>query len=289
MHPAVFLAALGGAAAASCSPRPSYTTTTMNSSCPIALDGRVPKSLALTALDTDNGIFNPEYVKGNNLSWSEIILFPEVPASRFDLAQYKPLEVTINNASIFQTQYGFRRAGLQFANDTAENSPGYVGVKTLHWSIKGDPGRALNRSHEYLNVWHEAADYSSNQIQFQTGKMIDQPDLDADSWKLFDRNSTLLWSVPIETEEWQNFAVTLDIDANTVQVFYSTGKDALEAASEVIDADLSGGGQFQLGLLKKPTGTADVTNSGYQEAPFEEGLIYGGIFVEDSAGGCISL
>lgn len=48
-------------------------------------------------------------------------------------------------------------------------------------------------------------------------------------------------------------------------------------------------GQYQIGILKKPTGTSDVTNSGYQEAPFEEGLIYGGIFVEDSSDGCISL
>lgn len=72
-------------------------------------------------------------------------------------------------------------------------------------------------------------------------------------------------------------------------MYYSTGTDALVAATEVLDADLSGMGQFQIGILKKPTGTSDVANAGFQEAPFEEGLIYGGIFVEDSTGGCISL
>lgn len=59
--------------------------------------------------------------------------------------------------------------------------------------------------------------------------------------------------------------------------------------TEALAADLSGEGQFQIGILKKPTGSSDVVNAGYQEAPFEEGLIYGGIFVEDSTDGCISL
>lgn len=53
--------------------------------------------------------------------------------------------------------------------------------------------------------------------------------------------------------------------------------------------DNSGGGQYQFGILKKPTGTSDVVNSGYQEANIDEGQIYGGIFVEDSSNGCVSL
>lgn len=78
-------------------------------------------------------------------------------------------------------------------------------------------------------------------------------------------------------------------EPSTVQIYYSLGDATLAAVTEVIDADLSGEGQFQLGMIKKPTGTSDVVNAGYQEAPFEEGQIYGGIFVEDSTGGCISL
>lgn len=208
------LLALGSATAvsAACVTRDSGSTAAAVS-CPVVLDGRIPNALELTALDTANGIFNPDYVKGNNVSWSEALLFPDVTPSRFDLSDYKPVEVTINNASIFQKQYGFRRAGLQFANDSNTGSLGYQGVRTLHWSIKQDAKRALNTSHEYLNVWHEAADYSADQIMFQTGLMIDQPDLDKDSWKLFDRDSTLLWSEPIDFDKWQNFAITLDIDA----------------------------------------------------------------------------
>jgi hypothetical protein len=43
-----------------------------------------------------------------------------------------------------------------------------------------------------------------------------------------------------------------------------------------------------MGLLKKPTGTDDVVNSGFQESGLNEGLIYGGLFLEDSEGGCVS-
>lgn len=257
--------------------------------CPVVLEGRVPASAALTDFDVDNDLFNSGYVKGNNLTWSDILQFPQVPNSRFDNASYKSVEVTISDESIFQKQYGFRRAGLQFANDTNEGSLGYQGLRTLHWSVKQDPARALNLSHEYLNVWHEAADYSRDQFMFQAGQMIAYPDTPADTFKFFDRDAKLLWSTPIDFAEWQNFAITLDISSNLVQIYYSLGNAALKAVTGFVPADLSGEGQYQLGMIKKPTGTDDVVNSGFQESPLNEGQIYGGIFVEDSTGGCVSL
>ena len=181
--------------------------------CPVVLEGRIPASSVLTDFDDENDLFNPGYTKGNNLSWSDILLFPDVANSRFDNASYKSVEVTISDESIFQKQYGFRRAGLLFANDTNEGSLGYQGLKTLHWSVKQDSARALNLSHEYLNVWHESADYSGDQFMFQTGAMLDYPDMPSDTFKFFDRNATLLWSTPIDFSEWQNFAITLDIDS----------------------------------------------------------------------------
>lgn len=211
----ILLFAVGAAAA--CAPRSTNSNSTGAIQCPILLDGRIPSAMTLEEFDVTNGLFNPDYVKGNNLNWSDILLFPSsVPASRFDAGSYKPVEVTINNASIFQSQYGFRRAGLLFVNDTNEDSPGYQGVVTLHWSVKQDAERAMNLSHEYLNVWHESADYSGDQIMFQTGLMIDQPDLARDTFKLFDRNASLLWETPIDESEWQNFAATLNITAKYV-------------------------------------------------------------------------
>lgn len=52
--------------------------------------------------------------------------------------------------------------------------------------------------------------------------------------------------------------------------------------------DNSGGGQFQIGMAKKPTETTSVVFDGYQEKNLDEGQIYGGIFIEDSRNGCIS-
>lgn len=43
-------------------------------------------------------------------------------------------------------------------------------------------------------------------------------------------------------------------------------------------------------MLKKSTGEGltDVTKQGFQEPGINEGIIYGGIFMEDSTGGCIN-
>ncbi|KAM5367629.1 hypothetical protein ACJZ2D_009910 [Fusarium nematophilum] len=285
--------------------------TSINS-CPVVFDGRIPSNATLTDFDTKNGggfnPFNPDFVKGNNLSWSDILLLPKTTTrSRFDApVRAIPLEVTISDESIFMQQKGFRRAGLQFINDDNEKSPASEGVKTLHFSILLDEKRPFNLSHEYLNVWHEAADFSGNQFNFQAGTIIGQ-DLPKDTWKLLDRNNTQLWSTPMLKNVWQNFAVTLDFDKkyafmflhppglisadhrSTIQAFYSEGRKPLREATKPISNDNSGRGQYQMGILKKPTGTDDVVNSGFQESGLNEGLIYGGLFIEDSKDGCVSL
>ncbi|KKY22476.1 hypothetical protein UCDDS831_g03641 [Diplodia seriata] len=277
--------------------RPAYSNTrhrqintTATPQCPILLDGRVPTNTTLTSFDVANDIFNPDYVKGNNVTWSQILEEPQgTLASKFDGApEHRPIEVTINDDSIFQKQYGFRRAGLQFAADSA-NDTSDSGVVTLHWSVKQDWEKPLNLSHEYLNVWHEAADYSANQFNFNTGHRIGTNGTDKLSWQLLGRDSNLLWSTPIDFTNWQNFALTLDYVANTLTIYTSKNEEPLEEAGGPFTNDNSGAGQFQIGILKKPTGTDDVVNSGFQESNFKEGQIYGGIFVENSANGCISL
>lgn len=72
-------------------------------------------------------------------------------------------------------------------------------------------------------------------------------------------------------------------------MYYSKGAEPLKSVTSAISNDNSGNGQYQMGLLKKPTGTSDVVNSGYQQRNLNEGLIYGSLFLEDSADGCISL
>jgi hypothetical protein len=87
----------------------------------------------------------------------------------------------------------------------------------------------------------------------------------------------------------QHSTKTVTDNRSTIQAYYSKGCKPLKAATQPIARNLTGQGQFQIGILKKPTGTDDVANSGFQEANLNEGLIYGGIFLEDSADGCVSL
>jgi len=65
----------------------------------------------------------------------------------------------------------------------------------------------------------------------------------------------------------------------------------LKAVTEPLPNENAGGGQLQIGIAKKPTETETVVFDGYHESiPLRgEGQIYGGIFVEKSDGGCISL
>lgn len=77
---------------------------------------------------------------------------------------------------------------------------------------------------------------------------------------------------------------------STTQVFYSTGADALAQVTEAVPNDVSGQGQFHFGLLKKPVnGGSDITKSGFQPSGIDEGLIFGGIFEEDTTGGSATL
>lgn len=178
--------------------------------CKIVFDGRVPVGTAPTSFDTyaTATLYNPDYTKNLNVKWSDILKFPN-DTSRFDGDKYTAVEVTLNDQSIFMTQNGFRRAGLQFLKD-ASDGDGAKGVKTLHWSVKQDPARPLNLTHEYLNVWHEAADYSSNQFQFQAGSIIGKSNADKNNFKILDRNGNSLYSVAIDKTAWQNFAIKLD-------------------------------------------------------------------------------
>ncbi|KAF4496322.1 endoglucanase c [Fusarium agapanthi] len=294
MRTAAFITLLASVVSATPFGQRSQVLASASETCPVVFDGRVPANASLTDFDTANGggwnPYNPGFVKGNNISWSEILQLPKTKTkSRFDTeAGTIPLEVTISDKSIFMKQLGFRRAGLQLNKDSNEGSPGSEGVKTLHFSIMQDHKRPLNLSHEYLNVWHEKADFSGNQFQFQAGQLIGQNGTAA-TWKLLDQDFKLLWETPMLKKVWQNFAITLNYEKNTIQAYYSKGCKPLKAATQPIARNLTGQGQFQIGILKKPTGTDDVANSGFQEANLNEGLIYGGLFLEDSADGCVSL
>jgi len=76
---------------------------------------------------------------------------------------------------------------------------------------------------------------------------------------------------------------------STLQVYYSKDDEPLKSVTNAVTNDNSGNGQYQIGILKKPTGTSDVVNSGFQSKSLNEGLVYGSLFLENSASSCVSL
>ncbi|KAJ4303533.1 hypothetical protein N0V90_002429 [Kalmusia sp. IMI 367209] len=273
--------------------------------CPVIFDGRVQQKLQPNSFDlAEVSPYSTQYVKGENLTWGSIILLPNTTSSRFDtLAVHRSLEVTINDQSLFRSgqglQKGFRRAGLLLKDD--KNAAGAdaadEGIVTFHWSVRQDLSKPLNLSHEYMNVWHEKADYSGNQFTFVGGVVlpvdggtgIDTPE-EKNTWRIQDSSNNFLFRTPIRNEAWQNFAVQLNYLNNTMQVFYSAGDEPLEDVTGPFPNNNTGGGQLQLGIAKKPTDTETVVWDGYQEPiPQREGQIYGGVFMENSSEGCISL
>lgn len=204
--------------------KPQNATTIL---CPILFDGRVARDLTLPAFDSPLSPFSPSYVKGENTTWSSILLMPNhTTPSRFDdPAFYRSLEVTIDDRSLFRAgqnlQIGFRRAGLLLKDDI--NDPGDAadsGIVTFHWSVKQDNTKALNLSHEYMDVWHERADYSGNQFTFVGGVVLTQDGgtgldtrTEREKWRVQNWRNEFVFEIGMEFEEWQNFAVQLDYGA----------------------------------------------------------------------------
>ncbi|KAI0105656.1 glycoside hydrolase family 131 protein [Nemania sp. FL0031] len=274
-----------------------FPALVVSQQCDLQFDGRVPSNFAAATFDTNNGVFNPDNVFGKGLNLGSIVQLQNSLSSLFDVDTI-PVEVTISDDSIFapsadNVQTGFRRAELLIAsNDGTDAST--TGVKTLHFSVMKDAQRPLNLTHEYQLVFLESNDFSTNQVVLKTGTILGANTADPDTLQLFGNVNAnpvqTLFSTPFTEDVFHNFALTLDFDALTTQVFYSQGNDALVAQTEALANDVSGQGQFHFGVLKKGlNGGDDIVKNGEQEAGIDEGIIFGGIFEEDSSAGCLSL
>lgn len=54
--------------------------------CKLSFDGRVPLDATAEQFSTPQSLFNPTHVIGPNVTWAEIIEFPDLPPSRVSLA-----------------------------------------------------------------------------------------------------------------------------------------------------------------------------------------------------------
>ncbi|KAL5526377.1 hypothetical protein ACEPAF_8100 [Sanghuangporus sanghuang] len=276
----------------------SYTEKLERSVCTLLFDGKIPADTQAADFDADSSVYDNENVLGQNQTWADIIEFPDVSSSLFDAtASSKPLEITLSDESIFapggQLQSGFRRSELIPAiNDGTDIT--VQGTTTVHWSLRSDSSKPFNLSHEYQLVFHETSDFSTSQFMLKTGAPFGQTFVESEhkTLRLEGRQTTsaTLFSTPFDDDVWHNFAVTVAWNSTSITVFYSKNSDSLSLAN-VTSNDNSGQGQQHFGILKLPTGDAgiDVAHEGFQESGLNEGLIYGGIFIEDSSDGCITL
>ncbi|KAI0089665.1 hypothetical protein BDY19DRAFT_985045 [Irpex rosettiformis] len=282
----------------------SGSATAARKTCEIIWDGRVSLSTTPADFDKNSSIYDHQLTVTVDQTWAQIIKFPEVAPSLFDIPKAsKPLEVTISDRSIFTPgggppQVGFRRSELIPSTNNGSDAT-VQGTTTFHWSIRNDPLRPLNFSHEYHPVWHKTADFSTSEITFLTGKPFNQsfdPTVhDSRTLRLAGRQSnspeTTFFQTPFIENVWHNFALTLGWTTNQLMLYYSKGYAPLQRVVGPVFNDNSGGGQFHVGMLKLPTGPLgiDVLHQGFQEDRLNEGLVYGGVFIENSADGCITL
>jgi hypothetical protein len=73
-----------------------------------------------------------------------------------------------------------------------------------------------------------------------------------------------------------------------MQVYYSKGLSQLQPVTNVLQNHNDDGGLFEIGILKKSIGAKDPAKDGYHPTNIHESQIYGGVFIEDSANGCVS-
>ncbi|KAG5988869.1 hypothetical protein E4U43_004617 [Claviceps pusilla] len=264
--------------------------------CPLIFDGRVPANFTLKQFDDKNNIFNPSFVHGANQNFSSVLKFPDYTKrqSLFDrVGRTKPVEVTINDQSIFtpspgNSQVGFRRTELLIASNSGKDNS-TLGIRTLHFSIAKDSTRPLNLSHEYQLTFLEDASFSTNQFVLKTGTIIGVDNINADSLTLFGNTNKfgdVLFTTPFSSGTFHNFALRLDFTRNTTEVLYSTGLHTLKSVAGPRSNDISGQGQYHFGLLKKGLDGNGDSKKGFQEPGIDEGIIYGGVFLEDRSEIC---
>lgn len=253
-------------------------------------DGRVPPDFLPEDFDSwSNSPYNNGWNKGQNQTWADIITFPDVPQSLFDYDEYKPLELEINDQSIFvpggNAQLGFRRSELIPKGNTGDDDA-TTGIATLHFSLRTDPAKKLNVTHQYELIFLEAADYASHIFAFKAGTPRDGRQTQYSNGLRLESstkagNSRTLYEINFTDDVWHNFAVQINFDTSRLSAYYSQDNNPLQRVVNNISNDATGRGQYHLGILKLPSGpTDDVVNRGYQPSGISEGLIFGGIYIE---------
>lgn len=280
-----------------------------NTTNTILYDGRAPSNFTSNDLSDPNSPYLA-IVKGN-LSASNYVQFlgkSVDPTPLWGTAPDQAFSVTIDNTSIFTPgssppQFGFRRTELiaqqnQSGNRTAFDALLESGQSGFHFSIQADTSQPLNFAHEYQIVFIEPND-GTHIFEAQLGTPFNTtaPENDANTIRILSHNLTVLFQTSFDPTPWHNFAVLVDSDELTLQVFYSQDGCPLQAVTDAEDNSSiakgpAGQGDLHFGVLKlplidpsdSPADQADVAHHGIQEGT-TEGLLFSGIFVETTPNG----
>ncbi|OLN98066.1 hypothetical protein CCHL11_06786 [Colletotrichum chlorophyti] len=259
-----------------------------NTSALVLPDGRIKQDAKPEDFNVLASVFKSAVVKGDGLVFSDLITFPEGQASLFDKAtNTKAFAINIDDKSIFVPQGGepqsnIRRADLLPSIRSQLNDVAVTGVRTMHFSVQRDAAKPLNATHDYQLMNLESKDFSFHQIDVRTGAENGN-DIAVFGNSKNPGGAQKLFSTPFGEGKFENFALKMDFNANTVQVFHSTGDDPLKQVTEPLPSDLAGLGEYHFALQKNPVGQAP------QPAGINEAIIFGGIFMEDSTDGTVTL
>ncbi|KAI3620974.1 hypothetical protein WG66_008828 [Moniliophthora roreri] len=266
----------------------------------ILYDGRVPLSTQNASLDASADPFLT-VVKGSEPAthYSGFLGEAVAPTPLWRNAPEQVISITIDNSSVFvpgggAPQLGFRRTELiaqKKGSDLKQIME--TGVTQFHFSIKADTEHPLNLMHEHQIVFIEPSD-GTHVFGVQLGSPFTNPTgtlpaPDADSFKVLDHALNVLFKTRFTPDAWHNFAVQVDWEKLTLQIFYSTDADPLAAVTGVVsNPTVARGvvGDFHFGVLKlplvnpadSPADQGDVVHHGIQEGT-KEGLLYSGVFV----------
>lgn len=272
--------------------------------CTLTFDGRIPQAATAQTFVSKQSPFNPTHVLGPNVTWDEIIEFPAIPQSRFDkVVNSKPVGLSISDKSVFLSgteglETALRRAEL-LLNKRDDTVSGHV---TWHLSLRTDPARPLNYTHEYLLAFHEAQDFQADFWSIKAGAELEAPvgtpprkTLRVEGYK-WDVPVKVFFETPLTDDTWHNFGIDLNFNENLISVLYSTDDEPLKVVAPPTPNNISGKapttlGETHFGLQKRPVG-ANLTSflfEGYQDPGINEAFFFGGIFQDQSATGCITL
>ncbi|MBW0486747.1 hypothetical protein O181_026462 [Austropuccinia psidii MF-1] len=272
------------------------------------VDYRIPAGTKVADFD------NPKSTLGQNTKFKiignntiqEAVEFLDQPQGIFSSILLKVTDKSIfqpNKNDSSSAQLGFRRTDLLPAYNAATIEKG---KKTYHHSFQ--LMQQLNISHGYLlgsleyveadgahvfDLFH-GSDFDSKDT---SGKPLPNEQV-ARSFRVRDINFNTIFSAKAELKIIYNFAIEVDWDKKTLQVYFSTGNAPLKKVKESVPnvsknpkaSDPAGKCEWHLQLIKQPLPNpndpeekrGDIPHRGIQPSNIHEGIVQLRNFVEDT-------